>query len=342
MKKILLLVMTTLVLAQAFSQDLAFSQFYEKPLLRNPGLAGVFTGDVRVSGIHRNQWQSVTVPYQTSALSAEVNFPLAKWNDWVTLGVQVTHDVAGDVRMKRTQLFPVLNYHKSLSEVRDDFLSIGFMAGPVSSQFDPTKVRMGDQFINGAFDPGAPTAQIFSRTGFTYWDAATGITYNSGFGEDSRFYVGAGVFHFNKPKVAYYSDNSSTTLQNKYVLNGGLNWGTTEVNRFIAYADLMIQGGHRQLVGGVLYQTELQRDYNEDLGLNFAIGGLYRWNDAFIPVINLDIYKLKIGLSYDINVSKLTTASNWKGGFELTASYQAAFTGRSLEADKVRCRFEIP
>jgi type IX secretion system PorP/SprF family membrane protein len=187
MKKILLLVITTLALAQAFSQDLAFSQFYEKPLLRNPGLAGVFTGDVRVSGIHRNQWQSVTVPYQTSALSAEVNFPLAKWNDWVTLGVQVTHDVAGDVRMKRTQLFPVLNYHKSLSEVRDDFLSIGFMAGPVSSQFDPTKVRMGDQFINGAFDPGAATAQVFSRTGFTYWDAATGITYNSGFGEDSRF-----------------------------------------------------------------------------------------------------------------------------------------------------------
>jgi type IX secretion system PorP/SprF family membrane protein len=321
------------------AQDLTFSQFYEKPLLRNPALAGVFTGDVRVSGVHRSQWQSVTVPFQTSALSAEVKFPLAAWNDWVTIGLQATHDIAGDVRMKRTQLLPVVNYHKSLSENRDDFLSMAFMAGPVTSQFDPTKIRMGDQFVGGVFDPGNATAQIFSRTGFTYWDAGAGLTYNSGFGDDSRFYVGAAVFHFNRPKVAFYENNSTTTLQNKYVINAGVNHATNEINRFIMFGDLFIQGGHRQFLGGVLYQTELQRNYDEEQALNLAFGAFYRWNDAFIPVIKMDIYKLSLGLSYDVNVSKLNTASNWRGGFELTASYVAPFTHRSLEADKVRCRF---
>ena len=81
-----------------FTQDLSFSQFYEKPLLRNPALAGVFTGDVRISGIHRSQWQSVTVPFQTSGLSAEVKFPM-RWDDWITIGIQATHDVAGDIKI---------------------------------------------------------------------------------------------------------------------------------------------------------------------------------------------------------------------------------------------------
>lgn len=321
-----------------FGQDLSFSQFYEKPLLRNPALAGVFTGDVRISGIHRSQWQSVTVPFETSGLSAEVKFPL-RWDDWITIGVQATHDVAGDIKMKRTQMLPVVNYHKSLSGNKDDFLSLAFMAGPVNSQFDPTKLRMGDQFVNGAFDPNATTAQVFSRSAFTYWDAGAGLTFNSGFGDDSRYYFGAAVFHFNRPKVAFYTNNTTTTLQNKYVINAGVNHAVNEINRFIMFGDLFVQGGHRQLLAGMLYQTELQRNYDEEKALNFALGAFYRWNDAFIPVVKMDIYSVSLGLSYDVNVSKLKTASSWRGGFELTASYVAPFRSRSLEADKVRCRF---
>ncbi len=338
MKRIVLCCWLMLMAVTGFTQDLSFSQFYEKPLLRNPALAGVFTGDVRISGVHRSQWQSVTVPFQTSGVSAEVKFPL-RWDDWITIGVQATHDVAGDIKMKRTQLLPVVNYHKSLSGNKDDFLSLAFMAGPVNSQFDPTKLRMGDQFVNGAFDPNATTAQVFSRSAFTYWDAGAGLTFNSGFGEDSRYYFGAAVFHFNRPKVAFYTNNSTTTLQNKYVINAGVNHATSEINRFIMFGDLFIQGGHRQLLAGVLYQTELQRNYDEEKALNFALGAFYRWNDAFIPVVKMDIYSVSLGLSYDVNVSKLKTASSWRGGFELTASYVAPFRNRSLEADKVRCRF---
>ncbi len=338
MKRIVLCCWLMLMVMTGFGQDLSFSQFYEKPLLRNPALAGVFTGDVRISGIHRSQWQSVTVPFETSGLSAEVKFPL-RWDDWITIGVQATHDVAGDIKMKRTQMLPVVNYHKSLSGNKDDFLSLAFMAGPVNSQFDPTKLRMGDQFVNGAFDPNATTAQVFSRSAFTYWDAGAGLTFNSGFGEDSRYYFGAAVFHFNRPKVAFYTNNTTTTLQNKYVINAGVNHAVNEINRFIMFGDLFVQGGHRQLLAGMLYQTELQRNYDEEKALNFALGAFYRWNDAFIPVVKMDIYSVSLGLSYDVNVSKLKTASSWRGGFELTASYVAPFRSRSLEADKVRCRF---
>src|SRR3569833_300842 len=88
------------------AQDLAFSQFYEQPLLRNPALAGIFNEDVRINGIFRNQWQSVTVPYQTSGLSAEVKMPRNISDNLWTIGLQVTNDVAGDIKLRRTQLLP--------------------------------------------------------------------------------------------------------------------------------------------------------------------------------------------------------------------------------------------
>ena len=61
-----------LMCSSAMAQDINFSQFYDVPVLRNPALAGLFTGDVRVSSGFRNQWQSVTVPYRTMVLSGEI------------------------------------------------------------------------------------------------------------------------------------------------------------------------------------------------------------------------------------------------------------------------------
>ncbi len=338
MKKIVFILLTMVAMLQGSTQDLTFSQFYEKPLLRNPALAGIFEGDVRVSGIFRNQWQSVTVPFQTGAASVEVKFPFNKWNDWLTIGLQLAHDVAGDVKLKRTQILPVLNYHKALSADKDDFISVAFMAGPVNSQFDPTQLKLNDQFINGSFNPNNPTQQIFSRTGFTYWDAATGITYSSGFGDNSRFYAGAALFHFNKPKVSFYVDNGSTTsLTNKWVLNAGLSTATSDNNHINFFADYFIQGGNSQFLGGVLYGTDLVTNYDDELKTTLYFGGFYRWNDAFVPVVKLNMFNFNIGLSYDVNVSKLQTASNWRGGLELSMSYTMKLRNRSYDASFVRC-----
>jgi len=65
MKPILKYYLSFLGLALCFSagaQDIHFSQFFETPLLRNPALAGIFTGDVRIQAVYRTQWASVTVP----------------------------------------------------------------------------------------------------------------------------------------------------------------------------------------------------------------------------------------------------------------------------------------
>src|SRR5688500_14821174 len=77
------------------AQDMHFSQFFEAPLLRNPALAGIFTGDLRVQGVYRTQWGSLTVPYRTGSFDLEYKKPIGRGDDFITTGIQVLFDKAG-------------------------------------------------------------------------------------------------------------------------------------------------------------------------------------------------------------------------------------------------------
>jgi type IX secretion system PorP/SprF family membrane protein len=329
----------TLMVSVAFGQDLTFSQFYENALLRNPALAGVFEGDIRLVGTFRNQWQNVTVPFQTTAFSTEVKFPFGKHNDWITAGVQITQDAAGDIKLKRTQLLPVINFHKSLSGDNDNYLSVAFMGGPVRSQFDPTQLKVDDQFQGGVYNPNLPTNAIFATTGFTYWDFSAGISYSSSFGNGNKYYLGAGMFHINKPLVGFYTNSATSALNRKITLNAGLSVPTNDYSKVVFYGDYFSQGGNQQFLGGLMYGTDLVQGIGYDSYENVTLygGAFYRWGDALIPVVKLDIHQFTVGVSYDANVSQLQTASQSRGGFEFTATYRAKFRNRSNAGDKVRC-----
>ncbi len=335
-KKITVLLMSVLLSGSIGAQDINFSQFYDLPMLRNPALAGIFTGDIRVTSGFRNQWQSVTVPYRTIALGVEIKKNLGENSgDFITYGVQMTNDVAGDSKLSRTQVFPVLNYHKSLSEDKSTYLSAAFMGGPVMQQFDPSKLSFDDQFTGGSYSSSNPTRQTFSNTNLTYWDPAAGLCFSSMAGENTDYYVAVGLFHFTKPKVAFQAQND-ISLNPKYVVNAGLTTATSDQNRLVLYGDFFKQGGTSQAQGGAMFLHDLvQRD--DDKKISIAAGMFYRLNDALIPVIRLDHYQMSIGATYDINISKLTQASLYRGGLEITLSYKAFTNKQNSAARMVRC-----
>src|SRR5882757_5749812 len=93
----LLLYLPLLLLAggAARAQDLHFSQFFEAPLLRNPSLAGIFTGDYRIQGVYRDQWNSFTNAYKTGSFNGEYKMPIGQSNDFLTMGLQILYDKAG-------------------------------------------------------------------------------------------------------------------------------------------------------------------------------------------------------------------------------------------------------
>lgn len=316
------------------AQDINFSQFYELPLLRNPAIAGLFTGDLRITSAFRNQWGSVTVPYTTQALGAELKFGVSD-ADYLAVGLQITNDVAGDSRLGKTAILPTLTFHKSINGDKDSYLSAGFSGGPVQQRFDASKLTFDDQFVNGSYSATNPTRQTFTNTNITYYDASAGILFSSTFGNNVKYYIGAAYFHFTQPKVAFNAVND-IRLNKKLMFNGGMSIPTSDFDKVVIYTDVFSQGGSTQTQGGLIYQHDLLQE-DVDYAMSISAGAFLRWNDAVMPLLKLDYYKLGIGITYDINTSKLRSASTARGGFELTASYRTFLNIRNSSAAAVRC-----
>src|SRR6476660_1127304 len=90
--KTMLIAVSFVLPAISFSQVIHFSQFFEAPLWRNPSLAGIYKGDIRVQGVYRDQWNSVTDAYKTGSFNAEYKMPIGKGSDFFTTGLQVLYD----------------------------------------------------------------------------------------------------------------------------------------------------------------------------------------------------------------------------------------------------------
>src|SRR5689334_18495356 len=105
------------------AQDIHFSQFFEAPLLRNPSLAGLFDGDLRLQMVYRDQWKSVTPnSFRTASINGEYKMAVSGGDDFITVGAQVLLDKAGSAVQSTTHLLPVVNYHKSLSTQRTSYI----------------------------------------------------------------------------------------------------------------------------------------------------------------------------------------------------------------------------
>ena len=194
-------VLLTASFQQTFSQDIHFSQFNEAPLLRNPALAGLFSGDVRLQSVYRTQWQSITVPYQTTSLNGEYKMPIGKGEDYLTLGGQILYDRAGSIAMTATHILPAINYHKSLSGERSMYLSLGFMGGLVQRRIDRSKVTTNSQFDGSGYNGGLADGETFDRPSYSYFDGTAGMSFNSQIGDnpDNNIFAGIAYHHFNKP-----------------------------------------------------------------------------------------------------------------------------------------------
>lgn len=326
-----------LIQDKCIAQDIHFSQFSETPILRNPALAGIFTGDLRIQAVFRNQWNSVSVPFQTSSLNAEYKLSVGHGDDFLTLGGAILYDKAGTIALTETNVLPVLNYHKSLSEERNMYLSAGFSAGFVQKRFDPSKMTTNNQFDGMDYNSSLGNGESFAQNNYLYFDGSAGLSFNSQIGEniDNNMFLGLAYHHFNKSaKVSFYN-SPDVELNPKWVFSGGLKLGVSDYAYTTFYGDYSMQGAYSEVVAGVLYTLKL--DDADNPSYMISGGGFLRWTDAFIPVIKLETTPLSFALSYDINVSELKTASLSRGGFELSVSYQKFLNKNNSSREAVRC-----
>ncbi len=101
------------------------------------------------------------------------------------------------------------------------------------------------------------------------------------------------------------------------------------------------QGPYTETVGGAMVSYNLTGMMNEQQNgmsqLSVGAGIFMRVNDALIPYVQMTYNHFDVGLSYDVNISSLKTATQGQGGFELSLTYRAFTKNQNSSLQGVRC-----
>lgn len=324
------------------AQDVHFSQFYEANMMRNPGLTGVFQGDYRVSTIYRSQWGSISQPFRTGLVDVEVRIPVSgESGDFFGIGVMGFYDKAGSIELKTTGVYPAVNFYKVLSAERQRAISVGLMGGYLQRSFNPAKMTFNNQYVGGQYNAGAGTGEPYINNKLQSWDFGGGAVYHSNAGENDQvqLFTGLSVFHLSTPKANFFSGDE-VRLGLKLVGTGGVNYKLDDIWSLQAQASYTRQGKYTEAIAGGLISWKRQSLRDDEPSFAMFVGAFYRYSrnsDAAIPTLKVEYKSISIGASYDVNISRLRTATNAQGGFELSMVATGTFKNPRYTMSRTMC-----
>lgn len=313
----LLLILMCLLRPHVMSQDIHFSQFLWSPLNLNPALTGSFNGDMRLCLNHKSQWQSFANAYSTFSGSFDVNaqLPFYKKSD-IGVGLLLNSDKAGDANFSTNQVKVFLNYMLPLNADTSLFVSLGGSVAYTYHGIDISLLRFGSQYTGGQFDPSIPHNELLVSESIRYIDYSAGTNLRYISNQKMMYHAGFSLQHINEP-VKSFTGNSGIVLPRKYVYHAGLEWNANEDLWLDPFFLFKHQGPYIEATIGSIVRIE----YNP-LGLKYIFGGLaMRARDSGIVMIGANYQDVRVCLSYDVNLSKLSNISLGRGGVELSLIY---------------------
>ncbi len=319
MKRILALFFLCLLTYFGKAQDPHFSQFFASPLTLNPALTGKFDGTVRVAGNYRNQWPAFNNVYTTSTIS--VDFPILKnklpeYDTW-GIGIMALNDQAGGGVLTNNYAGISTSYHKALDEDGYQQLGIGFQGVYGQKRLNTDKLYFEDQLTPYGFT--GVTQDVFSSqyVNINYLDVNAGVLYTGSTSDDNNFYVGASMYHINRPKESF--KGGSWNIAARTTISAGGYFPVQENITLHLSGIYQYQNGASETnIGGAFAAVIDPASENPS---NVYIGSWYRFNDAIIPYLGLEFSGFRLGATYDINVSSLKSASQSRGGMEISLIY---------------------
>jgi type IX secretion system PorP/SprF family membrane protein len=325
MRKCGLLILQLFIFKMSFAQDPNFSQFFVSPLTLNPALTGKFNGDLRLAGNYRDQWPAISKAYITSTISIDAPILRSKLSDLDTwgIGLMAMTDKSANGILASNLISITTAYHKGIDEDGLHQVGIGFQATYTNKRLDGTKLNFLDELDeNGGWTVPSGEAIDNRQVNTSYFDFSIGALYNGSTDGFNNFYIGASGYHLNKPKESFTGD-VFYQLNPRITLNAGGAIPLTDKSRTIYLSSLYShQGGATNIVAGGAIGFMLNDD--EENPTNFFAGAWSRFNnvnDALIPYVGLEYNGFRFGLSYDVNISTLKTASQSKGGLEISVIF---------------------
>ncbi len=295
----------------SLSQDVHWSQFNDNQLFQNPAHAGHFNGDYRFITNYRNQWKSVTIPFSTFSASMDMR----KNNFGV--GVLFFHDQAGDGKFKTIEAQVNLSYQLNLVKDSSHMLRLGLNGGLNHRQLNWNKLYFDNQYNGYVFDPTLPTNENYQSDSKSNVSIGFGVMHE--WKKRDRFKIVSGIaaYNLNQPNQGFYSDVIKRDIRYTSFVKGTFQLNPKwDVVPSIQYG---LQGIYRELLIGSSFKYYLIDTPKKYQAL--YIGGWNRGVDASFLSLGMDYNDLFVGISYDINYSKLVPASRMRGGFEFAARY---------------------
>ena len=335
MRKLFLIINIFCVSVAATAQDPHFSQFFASPLTLNPALTGKFDGTLRASGNYRNQLPTFNNVYITSTVSVDfsiLNKVLPETDTW-GVGVIALTDKAGAGVLTNNYIGISTAYHKALNEDGYSQIGIGFQGMYGQKKLDWSKLIFEDQLTPFGFDLSVPSADIstINDPNISYLDINAGLIYTVSTTDKNNFYLGASMYHINRPKESFKGGNFNvsprTTISagGYFPVSDNLTLHTSGIHQ--------VQGKTTETTLGGAIAASLN---NDEINPTNVYGGLWmRVKDAVIPYIGLEFAGMRIGASYDINTSSLKSGSQSRGGMELSLIYvKKPANGKNLPCPK--------
>ncbi len=317
----IILLLTTTVLTTS-AQDIHFSQFNAAPLNLNPCNTGLFDGDYRFILNHRNQWSSITIPFNTYSGAFDMVLPTKEWKIknlpsgiWGA-GIVLNSDNAGDGSLSLIEAKVSLSYTQKIKKDSTMFLSFALQPGITNKSINNNKLQFDNQWDGDAYNPNLPTGEAFQRNSMTYTDINMGIRWHYKLKQRSAITLGLAYDHFGKPVETFQSSYNSV-LYPKIAFHAIGQFMVSDQFDLLPTWLYEKQNTFSEAIMGVNGKYIVDAEQNT----NLYMGLFVRFNDAVIPMVSMDYASFTLGISYDINTSQLKAASNGHGGLEISLCY---------------------
>lgn len=324
-------------------EDVHFSQFYYSPVVWNPAAAGATSGDLRASATYRNQWASVSSPYTT--ISAAFDMPVqtpAMRDNFLGFGLHFNKDKAGTNSFSNLDVNGSLSYSLDLGSryAKPHYISFGLNFSFIQRSLNFDDTTWDNQWDGLSFDSTLPNREGVRSGKLSKGNISVGAgaLWNYAFEEKKRFYLGAAMFHVNKPNMSIIDDNDR--LYHKFAYMAGFDLG--DKDKTITWRPnvmAMMQGPNFFMNFGTDVSFDLTKrtaftNYKNHMA--FGLGVYHRLMDAMIFSANLEYSNLKIAFAYDLNISEFSVATESRGGFEIMLVYEPRLNGPGTQRQKLR------
>ncbi len=314
------------------AQDIHYTQFYNAPFQISPGLTGIYKGDVRLMTNFRNQWASVPVDYRTFTVATDIRLPWgASENGFWAAGLNINYDRAGYSRLHNANVNLTASYTRRLGKYV--YTSLGAQVGGAQRAFRIDDLTFNNQYdpslsqYNATFDNGEPIGDEQK------WYMDMGVGFNLRFQDQDTYElldklerrtkidIGVGIFHLNRADQSFFGVERvplpmriSPYVSGTVKLTKDLDFVGTWLGQF--------QGSYMEILYSLAGRLHLDRTPGNQWALQ--LGANHRFHDfgeSYSPALEVHFNTLRVGFSYEVNVSPFRVATERRSGPEISIRY---------------------